>query len=288
MYAYLAIFTTIALFSTIEVVIKLINNNIDLFLLAFVRFFVSGLILLCFGYVQQHKDEKVKGITLFKIILLGVFGISIGLGSFHFSMEYIKASTGAVIFSMNPIFSAITAFVILNESLHFKNIFGMILGLIGVYILSFGFNAIDVSSLVGVGAMLLSAIVFGTYIVLSKKYIAKYGTFMVTGIGFASGALLFLPFVKSYRVENIAFTISILSYITILATTLAYALYFYGLKRVPVSVGASMFYLKPILASILAVCVLSEKLLYNFYIGLALILFGLLLTNSKKRVKEEL
>lgn len=287
MLAYFAIFTTIVLFSTIEVFLKMINGNIDPFLIGFTRFFVSGILLITIGLLFPAKKEKVDFNAWKKIILLGIFGVSIGLGAFHFSIKYLTASTGAVIFSINPIFSSITALVLLRESLGIKNISGMIIGFAGIYILSFGFNAVEINSLVGVLGMLISAIVFGSYIVISKKYVLKYGTFITTGIAFFSGSFLFLPFVKSYELLNPKLTISVVAYITIMATAVAYIFYFYGLKKVPVVVGTSMFYLKPVIASILAVILLSEKLKYNFYIGLFLVMTGLLITGIKRKVKEK-
>lgn len=287
MLAYLAIFTTIVLFSTIEVFLKMITGNIDSFLLAFIRFFAGGLLLILLGVIFPANKEKINLKSWKTIALLGIFGISIGLGAFHFSINYLPASTGAVIFSINPIFSSVTAIILLKESFGLKNISGMILAFLGLYILSFGFNSIDFNSLIGVSAMLLSAVVFGIYIVISKKYVLKHGTFTTTGIAFFSGSFLFLPFIKSYQIINPLKTISVVTYITIMATTVAYACYFYGLKKVPVAVGTSMFYLKPVIASFLAVLILSEPLSYNFYIGLFLILIGLLINGIKIKAKEK-
>ncbi|OQY10203.1 MAG: hypothetical protein B6I28_01535 [Fusobacteriia bacterium 4572_132] len=283
MLAYIAILTTITLFSTIEVAIKFMGGNIDSLFLAFLRFFLSGIFILLLG-IKDMKRLEIK--DLFKMIGLGILGVSVSLGAFHISLHYLDASVGAVIFSMNPIFSALLASFILKEKLSEIKIIGIFLGFIGAYIISFGFSGINLKSIEGPILMLISSITFGSYIVLAKKQIQKYGIFLVNGIVFLSGSLLYLPFIKNYEISNFNYTIKIIIYLVFGATTLAYLLYFYGLKRVSIVGGTSMFYLKPILASFLAFTVLGEKLKINFYVGLVVIFMALTLTIYKPAKKE--
>lgn len=282
MLAYVAILITITLFSTIEVAIKFMGGNIDSLFLAFLRFFLSGLFILGLG-IKDIKKIKIK--DLIKMIGLGILGVSISLGAFHLSLHKLDASVGAVIFSMNPIFSSLLASFVLEEKLNKYKITGIFLGFVGAYIISFGFTGINLESIEGPILMLISSITFGSYIVLAKKQIQKYGVFLVNGIVFLSGSLLYLPFIKNYEISNFNYTIKIIVYLVFGATALAYLLYFYGLKRVSIVGGTSMFYLKPILASFLAFTVLGEKLEINFYVGLSVIFMALTLTIYKPAKK---
>lgn len=129
--------------------------------------------------------------------------------------------------------------------------------------------------------MLLSAVTFGIYIAATKPFVKKYGTFLTTGIIFISGSIPYLFFIKSYQIINWQYTFPVLLYLSLITTGLAYCLYFYGLKRVPVMVGTSMFYLKPILATIFAVILLKESPELHFYIGVIVILSSMALTMIK-------
>ncbi|BDU51443.1 DMT family transporter [Haliovirga abyssi] len=269
---YLAIFFTILFFSTIEVVSKIIGNDIDPIYLAFLRFFLSGIVLISFDF---KKIKKIKKNDFIKLTLLGILGVTISLGAFHLSLKYIDAARGAVIFSLNPIFSTIFAWLILKEKMNTKIGIGIFIGFIGAYIVCFGFDLINFKSLTGPLLMLISATSFGAYIVLAKKYIKLYGPFFTTGFVFFTGSLWYLPFIKSYNILNFSKNIGYIAYLIILGTGVAYVFYFYGLRKIPVSAGSSMFYLKPVLASIFAYYILKENFKVSFFTGIILIIIGM-------------
>jgi drug/metabolite transporter (DMT)-like permease len=167
---YGAIFTTIVFFSTIEVVVKLIGPGVDPIFLAFIRFFAAGMILTALDLkkVSLIRREDIPG-----IILLALIGVSAGFAAFHTSLKNMNASTGAVIFSMNPIFSSVAALYFLKEKLTLKRLFGTIIGFAGVYLLSFGLTVPDFASAKGPLLMLFSSITFSIYIAGTKLYVKK-------------------------------------------------------------------------------------------------------------------
>lgn len=281
MISYIAIFITILLFSSIEVFSKILTGHVDPFFIAFLRFFISGVILLLMDTKKISKVEKRDWLYL---LGLGILGVTISLGSFHLSITGLKAATGAVIFSMNPLFSSIFAIIFLKEAFNRYKIAGIIIGFIGVYIVLFGLNSIDFTNIKNIILMLLSSICFGIYVAGSKPFVKKYGTFATTGIIFIFGSIPYLPLIDTFVIDNIKSSIPILLYLSLVTTGLAYALYFYGLKRVPIIVGTSMFYLKPIFATIFAIIILKESPPVCFYIGVVIILFGMMLTI--KRTKD--
>ncbi len=276
---YAAILTTIVFFSTIEVVTKLVVGEIDVFFLAFLRFHPAGLILLSVGARRLRLAPRKD---LLQLGLLGLIGVPVAFGAFHLSLKYIDASTGAVIFSLNPIFSSFTAAIVLGERLNSRIFGGLLLGLVGVYFVSFGFTPVGETGLFGPVLMLVSAVAFGVYISLSKPFVKRYGPIAVTGFMFTFGSFLFLPFVSDFRILNPSRTLLGVGYLTLFATGLAYVLYFYGLRKLPIAGGASLFYLKPALATSLAAVVLDEQIAGAFLLGLAAVLGALALIISGK------
>lgn len=285
MLPYISIFVTILLFSSIEVFSKMLTGSVDPFLIAFVRFFLSGIILVLLDIKRIKTIERRDWKNL---LSLGLLGITIALGSFHLSITGLEASTGAVIFSMNPIFSSLFAVLFLKESFNLRKALGVLIGFLGVYIVIFGFNSIDLSNIVNILLMLVASIGFGVYIAGSKPFTAKYGTFLTTGIIFISGSIPYLFFIRSFDLNSFKSSIPILAYLSLITTGLAYSLYFYGLKRVQIVVGTSMFYLKPVLATIMAILFLKETPKYSFYIGVVIILFGMILTLTKLKMTQVL
>lgn len=279
MIPYLSIFITILLFSSIEVFSKMLTGHIDPYYIAFLRFFISGVILIL---IDIRRMWLVHMKDLLVMALLGIIGITIALGSFHLAITGLEASTAAVIFSMNPIFSSLFATFILKEHISLNKVVGILLGFAGVYLVIFGFSPIDLSNIKNIMLMFVAAIGFGLYIAASKPYVKKYGTFFTTGFIFIFGSIPYLLFIDSFVITNLVQSIPIISYLSLITTGLAYSLYFYGLKRVPVLVGSSMFYLKPVFATILAIFLLGESPAIHFYIGVFIILSGMALTMKKK------
>ena len=273
----MAILGTIILFSTVEVATKLIAGKVEPLFLAFLRYFISGTIIMALGLKEELK-KKLEWKECLKLILIGIAGITISIGLFHTSLQYIKAAEGAVIFSINPIFSAFFAWILLKEKFSKESMAGMAIAMAGVYILSFGFKKIDIRDSYGIIQMVISALMFGFYIAVSKKQMKKHNRFFATGAIFLSGAIFYIPFIKNYKIEAVPFTLPVILYLAIAATGVAYILYFYGLSKVNVAAGSSMFYLKPIFASVLAVVILHERPGINFYIGFVIIVAGMFLS----------
>lgn len=72
-----------------------------------------------------------------------------------------------------------------------------------------------------------------------------------------------------------AFNLSLwpqLIYLTVLVTAVAYYCYFVGLSMLDTSLGATVFFVKPLLASLLAAVVLGEKLTPGLAFGILLVL----------------
>jgi drug/metabolite transporter (DMT)-like permease len=274
---YFAIFVTIVLFSTVEVVSRYIRSDVDPNFLALVRFLVPGVMMLCMGF---REFARVKLLDFLVLCLLGFVGVTVTFAAFHKSlaMDDFQASTGAVIFSINPVFCAVAASLLLKERMSGLRIVGVVLGVVGVYVVSFGFEAISFKTLAAPALMFGSQVTFAIYVTAAKRYVSIYGPLFVNGVIFVVGALLFIPIIKTTTVSDPATTWLWIAYLALFTTGLAYLLYFYGLNKVPIAAGTSLFYLKPVIAPLLAVLALGETLQRHFYIGLAVIFVALTLT----------
>jgi len=282
--AYTAIFITIVFFSTIEVAVKLVNTAaIDPIFLAFLRFMPAGVILLACDFRKLPLFSKNDFLLSF---VLSLIGVTAGFSCFHISLRYINASTGAVIFSINPIITALAAAAILHEALHGRIVYGIVLGFAGVYLVSFGFSLPVITSVKGPVLMAVSSLCFGIYISAAKLLVKKHGPVITNGVIFVTGSLFLIPFIQSWSLPHEPLQLAVIAYLILFATTLAYVLYFYGLSRVPLAAGNSLFYLKPVIAAILSVLLLHEQLNAHFYLGLALITFSLVLTTFPRKIRK--
>ncbi len=293
---YLAIFTTIVLFSTIEVAVVAIRGTVNPYFLAVLRFGIAGIVM---SLIELKKLKSIPAKELLPMILIGVIGLAGTFGPYHLILEYDLGTVPqvALIFSLNPIFASLIAVPLLKERIDKNHIFALVLGFVGAYVVLFGFSVVAFDSLKGPLWMIWTAFAFGAYTTFSKQVVMKHGPLLTTGVAFICAAVTLLiamiiqnsmaetpvPVVDLFKVTEPMRAIPVLLYLIFFTTLAGYGLYFYGLKRVPVSAGTAMFYLKPILATIFALIFLSNTPIpeAKFYIGMAIIFIALSLSMKK-------
>jgi len=279
--AYIALFITLILFSTIEVAIILLGRVIDPILLASLRFTTAGIVMLPFCKIDFKKFRKRE---IFAILFCAVVGIAGSFIPYHKGVPMLPASTAALIFCLNPIFAVITARILLKEKFSRKIFIGLFLGILGVYISTMGFSLPDFSanSTNGTFLLLISAVTFGIYTAASKKLITKYSALTITALVFTLGGLLMLPFVQDFSIPRDLRSLSIIAYLIFGATVVGYLCFFYALKRVSVAAGSSLFFLKPIVAAFFAFLILRENLTITYFIGMAVCMTSLFIILKKR------
>jgi drug/metabolite transporter (DMT)-like permease len=133
--------------------------------------------------------------------------------------------------------------------------------------------------MLGAGLAVAAALSFGLYTVLSKKYVLTYGIFVFNSFSFFAGAMVLLsiagifrfPLIHSLSVTNVAAVL----YLGIFVTGFAYYLFFEGLKNIPTALGSMFFYLKPFIASVLAVIFLHEHIFLLQIAGVFIVIGGM-------------
>jgi drug/metabolite transporter (DMT)-like permease len=127
--------------------------------------------------------------------------------------------------------------------------------------------------------MLLSAFFLGLSICFSRRTVARYGAVMLMGFSALFGSLFILPLVwlniTSQEFTHLRNAWLPLLYLALPGTAVAYALYYFGFLNIPAQKGSMTFFIKPALASLLAVLLLHEKINGYMISGTILILLGL-------------
>jgi drug/metabolite transporter (DMT)-like permease len=288
---YLYIVLAAVIFSTMELVGKMISTNINPYQLTFLRFLIGGLILLPFS-IKEIKAKKLKfHLNDYMFFLFtGILCVAIGMTLFQLAVLYAKASTVAIVFSANPMFTVPFAFFILKEAITKKTILALGFSLVGIVFILDPFNI--VADYKGILLAVLSAVAFSLYSVIGKLRINKYGsyisncfTFLFGDFVLLLGLLLFkVPITSGINSSNILQVL----YLGIVVTGLGYVFYFLAMKETSAIAASTVFFIKPALAPLLALIILHESLPLNTLIGIMLILTGSyisILLKSKKVLK---
>ncbi len=273
-FAYFSCFLAILFFSTIEVVGKGIGNNISPLAITFYRFLIGAVIILPFALkTQKARLLSLKSKDFFIISLTGVLNIVLSMMFLQLAIYYGKASLSAIIISTNPLFVSIFALYILKEKLPVYKMIGLFVGLAGIALIILGEKGIFMGSrnvVLGIIFSILASITFGLYTVVSKKAVHHYGNYLFITVSFFAGTLILLAagliLRTDFSIKGGYINYLYLIYLGIFVTGLAYIFFFKGLSKLPAANGSMFFFLKPVIASLLAVYFLNEEI-YSLQIG---------------------
>lgn len=283
-FIYLCI--TVILFSTFEVASKLVGSGLHPLQISFLRFILGGLVLLPFAVIRmKRRGVKLTLRLAAETSLLGFVNIVVSMGLIQYGLLYANASTSAVIFSSNPVFVALFAWLILGEKIDIFKILGMGVGIVGVILLFSDKLGLSAASALGPLLVMGSAVVFALYTVLGKRLTVKgMDSLVMTSLSFIAGSLMLLPAMLVMKIPVLAFDaalVPLILYLGIAVSGIAYMSYFYGLANVNTSTGSLIYFVKPVLAALFSVIILHESLNTRFYAGTAVIIAGLAVVNAK-------
>jgi drug/metabolite transporter (DMT)-like permease len=283
---YILLAITIVIFSTLEVVTSTLKGIINPLQLTFIRFFIGGITLLP---LVITKKEKLTGKDLLFFLGLGLLNIFISMGALQISISLGKASTAAILISSNPIFVMLFSSIILKEKASWDKLVCIILGIGGISLIIFKGNSGGdtlASLLLGV----LASLTFGLYTVLGKLKSEGISSITMISISSILGSLFYIPVLIYYRLPifNIPQgTLVKVLYLGVFLSGIAYITYMEALKTLTASKGAMVFFLKPVLASALAVIFLGEALSAKTIVGMLLVLAGMFINFAKLNFKSK-
>ncbi|HOG50058.1 MAG TPA: EamA family transporter [Lentisphaeria bacterium] len=291
---WLALLVSIILFSTVEIVGKKINAKatIEPFTMVFLRFFLTGIVLTCLslpGYFR--RGHRLGWGDLKHFLVNGAVGIAVSISLFHAAIEmFTNASSSAVVFSANGVFTAVLARFMNNEPWSWRKWCAVIFGILGVSLFIRESGAPTRGAIYALLVMSLAALCFSFSVCYARRYGAKYGPMLFMGASSLIGGLLTLPLAWWRRAEDtcaeLGAVIPEMFYMVFICTTLAYYLFYIGIAKTT-AFGASMsFFLKPVLACIFAWILLGEQMNAWTISGTAMIMVGMSFIINFKALRE--
>ena len=295
---FLCIAFTTMMFSLMEIALKFISGDLNPVQITFSRFLFGGVVLLPFAL---NKLQKLKGqgismeaADLRYFAFLGFVGMAISMSLYQLSILYANASVVAVLFSSNPLFVLVLAYLILKEPIHIRNIVALVLDIVGIIFIIDPWNMHV--ELLGVILTLSATLLFALYTVLGKRKCAKFSGMVVTCFGFLFGSMelilmvllghipavadvlianglqkfAYVPFISGYTLQNLP----IVLFVYLGVTGLGFASYFTAMEKTSANTAALVFFFKPVLAPIFALLILHEAIPMNMILGILLILTG--------------
>ena len=278
--SYLLAFSSIFIWSTLATVSKLLLHNLNGIYVLFISSFFATVFLfiinLLKGKLKNLKEYKVKDYII--TMLIGIIGIFIYYLFYYWGSNHLLASQAFTINYLWPIMSIIFACIILKEKITLQKVIAIALSFLGVFFVAGNlFSATSIEVIYGVLFCLLSAISYGLFTALTQltnydKSISmmffNFASFVLSGI-----ILLFIPnkFLLS-PLEMIGLAYNGIFIMAIASTTWALALESGKTAKI-----SNLAYITPFISLIWSSVILNEKISYFSFIGLSLIVLGILI-----------
>lgn len=271
---------------------KLAVRDAPPLVVACIRTVLSGMVMLpVYRLARPGADPALRRWTrrdLPRLAVVGVLGIVANQFAFVAALTYTSVAHGAVVGATAPVLVLLGAAALGHERLSRRRLAGMIAAAAGVAFLQLarapgGGGASAFGDLL----MLGNAALFAAFSLFGKSLTAEVGTLAVNAIAYWGGALLSLPFAVwglwdlggPGRIGAAAWVGIV--YMSIAPSVVGYLIYSHALRYLPASRVASVTYLQPILATLLAVLLLGERPGLTYLVGAAIILGGVWLVQRE-------
>lgn len=165
------------LFSFTEITLKILNGSLNCLDVNFSRYILAGIILLPLALLDLRKRQVRLNRTHFLWFqLLGFIGIALVGPAYQLASWLLQANVTSILFSLNPMFIAIMAMVVLGEPLSHHQWTALLFDIGAVFVLV---NPMQMT-MDPIGLLLLFFTIFcySFYAVIGKKMIDELGSAM--------------------------------------------------------------------------------------------------------------
>lgn len=244
------------------------------------RFLLAGVLILGISALRRERfDLSWCDVAVFAV--LGVANNALYLGLGYTGLQTVSAGLGGLVVSANPVFTAVLAAIFLGETMTWRKVSGLLLGVAGVTFIVWHRLSVGTDHFDGIVFTLasLASIVAGT--ILFKVLSPKGSLWIGNGIQNISGGLAVLPFAATFAdVSDIvpsARLFGAFAFLVLGGSIFAYLLWFHLLKVCGATAASAYHFLMPPLAMFFAFLVLGEHVETRDLLGIIPVALGIYL-----------
>lgn len=260
-------------------------QDIDPFTFAFLRFFLSALVILPFAY----KRLKIKRNDIYTLVFLSVIGLAFRIAYTFNGLKYAPSINELIIASTAPVFLLLGAIALFHEKARKKLLMGMGLSFLGVVVIivqpaiSHGLDVSFMGNIFFLVGMCLSVV----YILLLKELAPRYHILTLLFWTFTIASITLFPFAGFEMVRSdfqadfsLKVTLGIL-FAVFFSTVLAHFLNLYGVKYIKASEVGIFSYVDPFIGIAIAQPLLGEQITPHYLIGAVLVFTGIFIAENR-------
>ena len=248
----------------------------------------GGLFWLVSLFQSKEKIEKQDFIKIFAASMLGFFTCQV---TFLVGLPYITPMDCSIMTAMAPIYTMITAAIVIKEPISFQKAGGVLLSLAGIIYLIITRVATpggaEETTPFGIFMLILNVLSFSMYLGIFKPLIAKYSVVTFMKWIFLFSAMVAIPFSSKGLLNTDwagipAIQYAELSYLIICATFISYFLIPVAQKRIRPTLISMYSYVQPIIAIAVSIAIGMDTLTWQKTLATLLVFSGLIIVNYSK------
>ncbi|MGM5484733.1 MAG: DMT family transporter [Nanobdellota archaeon] len=229
---------------------------------------------------------RYKGIKLFtgryRTMLLASFLNALRLIFYFVAYIYTTMTNSIIMLFTWPIFAAIFGVYILKENITRKQIMLFALAFIGIIVMNLGKElSFDNRDFIGMGAMLISAVVLSLTNISYKKVISTFSNWETIFYQNLFGAFIFLPFIifNSPGPTNEQISLGLLY--SFLIGIVAFYIFFSAMRKLKMIEYSLLKYMEVVFNILFGFLIFGDKITLQVVIGGGLIIFSGMLLRMK-------
>jgi drug/metabolite transporter (DMT)-like permease len=256
-----------------------------------IRFAIVFPVLLL-GLWMTERGVKIERRDIPRLVFVGLIGISVYQTLFMTSVKYTSATNSSLMIALSPIFTGILAILSGQEKFTWRVQIGSVIAFLGAAaVIELGSKSAVFypHQLMGDLIGLLAAFFWGWYPVLAAPLVKKYSSLRVTALSSGVGVLFLLLFdVNQLTVTSWSFDVitwSAILYAALPVTVYGLVAWYYGIGKIGSTKVMVYMYAIPLVAILVAVVVLQEKLNGWQMVGAVIILAGITIVKTEGKRK---
>jgi drug/metabolite transporter (DMT)-like permease len=229
-----------------------------------VRHSIAGVIMLAWAWVRGFRPRREHWISG---LIVGALFFLVGHGTLHWAEQYVGSGLAALLIATEPMFILVLAWLMGQQRISRRSLLGLLVGVVGVAMLTGAELTVKGSSLLGLLAVLLGSLAWSAGVVISPKLKLPTDALGRTALPTICGAAMLLiaaGLTGEFQATHWA-SISLkswlgLAYLIVFGSVIAFTAYTWLLQRCPPALVATHTYANPVVAVLLGWLLASEQL----------------------------
>lgn len=279
-----AYFSVVLIWATTPLAIQWSSDSLSFMLAVVARMAIAlAIALLVHGLLRKSLTTYWQHARIYFAASIGIFP---NMPVVYWGAQFIPSGLVAVIFALSPFATGLMTLLLLKQNpFTVKRVLALLLALVGLVIIFYHQMQFDLRSIYGIGAIVLSCLLFSFSSVWVKKLTLQQAV-SVDAFHQATGALVFaLPgllavwwLTDGMVPQQVSITSAgAIIYLAIMGSLVGAALFFYVLQRMSASAVSLITLMTPVLAIVLGKQLAGEDLSPQTLLGVTTVLLALLL-----------